>query len=98
MRDYCSDVQLYGNYSFSIFAFLQNLFMFVCYTPKQFAKLCRSVTLSGNLVTRVFRLFGQQLVARRDSGELERVSPSDQSLAKEPEESGYKIVWLDSRL
>ena len=77
----------------------------------------------GNLVPRVLRLFGQRLVARRETGVLEfyyrricavkqckplqaanqkinfffefsRVSPGDQPLAKEPEDSGYEIVVL----
>ena len=39
----------------------------------------------SNLVPRVLRLFGQRLVARR-------VSPVDQPLAKEPEDSWYEIA------
>ena len=74
---------------------------------------------SFNLVPRVLRLFGQWLVSRRDSGELEfyhrrisavkvasrygaanqkiqffsnsPVSPGDQPLPKEREDSGYEI-------
>ena len=47
--------------------------------------------MMGNpsLVPRVLRLFGQWLVARKDSGR--RVSPGDQPLPKESEDSGYKI-------
>ena len=47
--------------------------------------------MMGNpsLVPRVLRLFGQWLVARKDSGR--RVSPGNQPLPKESEDSGYKI-------
>ena len=41
---------------------------------------------AANLIPRVLRLFGQWLVARRNS-----VSPGNQLLTKEPEGSGYKI-------
>ena len=56
-----------------------------------------------NLVPRVLRLFGQQLVARRDSEDSKqvifldwlpqfpRVSPGDRPLEKEPEDSEYEI-------
>ena len=69
-----------------------------------------------NVIPRVLRLFGQQLVTRRDLtfliGSLltacivllqkscgnkipvPRVSPGNQSLAKEPEDSGYEIDHL----
>ena len=72
---------------------------FISHTRTTLLQLCTECINKrerSNLVTRVLRLFGQRLVAKRDSGvpsgyEFSRVSPGDQPLAKKHEDSGHEI-------